>query len=55
LVFQCPALLDSINATDSVTFPPRDHRNPRVKDTHEKALMKLSILGLEKTENRFPS
>jgi phospholipid/cholesterol/gamma-HCH transport system ATP-binding protein len=55
MVFQYAALLDSLNVMDNVAFPLREHTKFKEKEIRDRVLEKLSILGLEKTENRFPS
>lgn len=55
MVFQYAALLDSMSVMDNVAFPLREHTKLRDKEVRAKVLEKLSILGLENTENRFPS
>ena len=55
MVFQYAALLDSLTVMDNVAFPLREHTRLRAKEIRERVLEKLAILGLEGTENRFPS
>jgi phospholipid/cholesterol/gamma-HCH transport system ATP-binding protein len=55
MVFQYAALLDSMSVLDNVAFPLREHTKLKEKDIKTKVLEKLQILGLENTENRFPS
>jgi len=55
MVFQYAALLDSMNVLDNVAFPLREHTKLSEKEIRGRVLEKLSILGLEGTEKRFPS
>jgi phospholipid/cholesterol/gamma-HCH transport system ATP-binding protein len=55
MVFQYAALLDSLNVMDNIAFPLREHTKLKEKEVRERVLEKLSILGLEGTETRFPS
>ncbi|HVU02167.1 MAG TPA: ABC transporter ATP-binding protein, partial [Polyangiaceae bacterium] len=55
MVFQYAALLDSLNVLDNVAFPLREHTKLSEKEIRKRVIEKLSILGLEKIETRFPS
>ncbi len=55
MVFQYSALLDSMNVMDNVAFPLREHTGLREKEIRKRVLEKLSILGLENIDERFPS
>jgi phospholipid/cholesterol/gamma-HCH transport system ATP-binding protein len=55
MVFQYSALLDSLSVMENVAFPLREHTKLRNREIKERVRDKLSILGLEGTENRFPS
>jgi len=55
MVFQYAALLDSLTVLDNVAFPLREHTKLREKEIRERVLDKLSLLGLENIERRFPS
>jgi phospholipid/cholesterol/gamma-HCH transport system ATP-binding protein len=55
MVFQYSALLDSLSVFDNVAFPLREHTKLKAKEIKSRVLEKLRILGLEGTENKFPS
>jgi phospholipid/cholesterol/gamma-HCH transport system ATP-binding protein len=55
MVFQYSALLDSMNVMDNVAFPLREHTKLKEKEIKQRVIEKLSALGLEKIEMRFPS
>jgi phospholipid/cholesterol/gamma-HCH transport system ATP-binding protein len=55
MVFQYSALLDSMNVLDNLAFPLREHTKMREREIREKIRDKLSVLGLEGIEKRFPS
>lgn len=55
MVFQYAALLDSLSVMDNVAFPLREHTKLKEKEIRARVLEKLAILGLQNTENRFPS
>jgi len=55
MVFQYSALLDSMNVLDNVAFPLREHTKLSEKEIRKRVEEKLGILGLEKTEKKFPS
>jgi phospholipid/cholesterol/gamma-HCH transport system ATP-binding protein len=55
MVFQYSALLDSMNVLDNVAFPLREHTKLGEREIREKVHEKLSVLGLENVEERFPS
>jgi phospholipid/cholesterol/gamma-HCH transport system ATP-binding protein len=55
MVFQYSALLDSMTVLDNVAFPLREHTRLREREIRERVREKLGVLGLEGTENRYPS
>src|SRR5689334_15262614 len=55
MVFQYSALLDSMNVLDNVAFPLREHTKLKEREIRDRVREKLAVLGLEGTENRFPS
>ena len=55
MVFQYSALLDSMTVLENVGFPLREHTKLRDKEIRQRVLEKLSVLGLEGIEKRFPS
>jgi phospholipid/cholesterol/gamma-HCH transport system ATP-binding protein len=55
MVFQYSALLDSMNVLDNVAFPLREHSKLKEREIKDKVLDKLKVLGLEGTDQRFPS
>ena len=55
MVFQYSALLDSMDVLDNVAFPLREHTKLREREIREKVREKLSVLGLENIESRYPS
>jgi phospholipid/cholesterol/gamma-HCH transport system ATP-binding protein len=55
MVFQYSALLDSMNVLDNVAFPLREHTKLREQEVRDRVREKLSTLGLEGTEEKFPS
>jgi phospholipid/cholesterol/gamma-HCH transport system ATP-binding protein len=55
MVFQYSALLDSMNVLDNVAFPLREHTKLKEREIKDKVLEKLKVLGLEGTDQRFPS
>jgi phospholipid/cholesterol/gamma-HCH transport system ATP-binding protein len=55
MVFQYSALLDSMSVLENVAFPLREHTKLREKEIRDRVRDKLSILGLENIEKRFPS
>lgn len=55
MVFQYSALLDSMNVMDNVAFPLREHTKLREKEIRQRVLEKLSVLGLDDIDKRFPS
>jgi phospholipid/cholesterol/gamma-HCH transport system ATP-binding protein len=55
MVFQYSALLDSMNVLDNVAFPLREHSKLKEREIKAKVLEKLKVLGLEGTDQRFPS
>ena len=55
MVFQYSALLDSLSVLDNVAFPLVEHTKLKKKEIRDKVLETLRILGLEGTEDLFPS
>jgi phospholipid/cholesterol/gamma-HCH transport system ATP-binding protein len=55
MVFQYSALLDSMNVLENVAFPLREHTKLGEKEIRERVRDKLAVLGLEGTEQKFPS
>ncbi|MEZ4223797.1 MAG: ATP-binding cassette domain-containing protein [Polyangiaceae bacterium] len=55
MVFQYSALLDSMNVMDNVAFPLREHTKLGEKEIRKRVRDKLSVLGLENIDQRFPS
>jgi phospholipid/cholesterol/gamma-HCH transport system ATP-binding protein len=55
MVFQYSALLDSMNVLDNVAFPLREHTKLKEREIKAKVLEKLKAVGLEGTDQRFPS
>jgi phospholipid/cholesterol/gamma-HCH transport system ATP-binding protein len=55
MVFQYSALLDSMNVLDNVAFPLREHTKLKEREIKAKVLDKLKAVGLEGTDQRFPS
>ena len=55
MVFQYAALLDSLSVLENVAFPLREHTKLKNREIRDRVLHKLAILGLEGTEDRFPS
>ena len=55
MVFQYSALLDSMNVLDNVAFPLREHTKLKEREIKDKVLEKLKAVGLEGTDQRFPS
>jgi phospholipid/cholesterol/gamma-HCH transport system ATP-binding protein len=55
MVFQHAALFDSMTVFDNVAFPLREHTRLGRREIRTRVLDKLSILGLEGAEERFPS
>ncbi len=55
MVFQYSALLDSMDVLDNVAFPLREHTKLREREIRERVREKLSVLGLENIESRYPS
>jgi phospholipid/cholesterol/gamma-HCH transport system ATP-binding protein len=55
MVFQYSALLDSMNVLENVAFPLREHLRLKEREIRERVRDKLAVLGLEGTEERFPS
>jgi phospholipid/cholesterol/gamma-HCH transport system ATP-binding protein len=47
--------LDSMNVLDNVAFPLREHSKLKEREIKAKVLEKLKVLGLEGTDQRFPS
>jgi phospholipid/cholesterol/gamma-HCH transport system ATP-binding protein len=55
MVFQYAALLDSLTVMDNLAFPLREHTAMRPAEIRAEVLKKLQLLGLEGTENLYPS
>lgn len=55
MVFQYAALLDSLSILENVAFPLREHTQYSDREIRERVHTKLSELGLENVEERFPS
>ena len=55
MVFQYSALLDSMNVLENVAFPLREHTKLAEKEIRERVRDKLGVLGLQGTEEKFPS
>jgi phospholipid/cholesterol/gamma-HCH transport system ATP-binding protein len=55
MVFQYSALLDSMNVLENVAFPLREHTKLRDREIRDRVREKLAVLGLEGTEERYPS
>ncbi len=55
MVFQYSALLDSMNVLDNIAFPLREHTSLREREVRERVREKLAVLGLDGTEERYPS
>lgn len=55
MVFQYAALLDSLNVLENVAFPLREHTRLSSREVRDKVRDKLAVLGLEGTEELFPS
>jgi phospholipid/cholesterol/gamma-HCH transport system ATP-binding protein len=55
MVFQYSALLDSLDVLENVAFPLREHKKLKEKEIRDMVKEKLAILGLQGTEDRFPS
>ena len=56
MVFQYSALLDSMTVLENVAFPLREHkRHMKDREVRERVAEKLRVLGLENTEERYPS
>jgi phospholipid/cholesterol/gamma-HCH transport system ATP-binding protein len=55
MVFQYSALLDSMNVLENVAFPLREHTKLKEREIRDRVRDKLAVLGLEGTEQRFPS
>ena len=55
MVFQYSALLDSMNVLENIAFPLREHTKLKEREIRDRVREKLAVLGLEGTEERFPS
>jgi len=55
MVFQYSALLDSMNVLENIAFPLREHTKLRDREIRDRVRDKLAVLGLEGTEERYPS
>ena len=55
MVFQGAALFDSMNVYENVAFPLREHfKHMPEREIREKVHQKLSVVGLEDVDERFP-
>jgi phospholipid/cholesterol/gamma-HCH transport system ATP-binding protein len=55
MVFQGSALFDSMTVYENVSFPLREHSRLSEADIRKKVAEKLSIVGLEDVEDRYPA
>lgn len=55
MVFQSPALFDSLSIMDNVAFGLRENTKMQEPEIKERVRNALSIVGLSGTENQFPS
>jgi phospholipid/cholesterol/gamma-HCH transport system ATP-binding protein len=55
MVFQYAALLDSMSVLENVAFPLREHTHLPEAEIRREVSEKLRLLGLQGTENLFPS
>ncbi len=55
LVFQYAALFDSLNVYDNISFGLKHHKNLDQKSTAKIVTERLADVGMEGTENLFPS
>jgi phospholipid/cholesterol/gamma-HCH transport system ATP-binding protein len=55
MVFQYAALLDSLSVMENVAFPLREHTKLKEREIRERVRDKLTLLGLEGTDHKFPS
>lgn len=55
MVFQSPALFDSMTIGDNVAFPLREHRNMSEEEIQRAVSEKLSLVDLEGMEHLLPS
>jgi phospholipid/cholesterol/gamma-HCH transport system ATP-binding protein len=55
MVFQYAALLDSLTVFDNVAFPLREHAKLSKREVRDRVIEMLTILGLPRTENLYPS
>jgi phospholipid/cholesterol/gamma-HCH transport system ATP-binding protein len=55
MVFQYSALLDSMTVLENIAFPLREHTKFKEREIRDRVRDKLAVLGLEGTEERFPS
>jgi phospholipid/cholesterol/gamma-HCH transport system ATP-binding protein len=53
-LFQSAALFDSISVGENVAFPMRRHTRLSDRDIHERAMAKLTSVGLEKDYDKMP-
>jgi phospholipid/cholesterol/gamma-HCH transport system ATP-binding protein len=54
-VFQYGALFDSFTIHENLAYPLREHTTLNEKQIHQKVILTLKQLGLEGSENLFPS
>jgi phospholipid/cholesterol/gamma-HCH transport system ATP-binding protein len=55
MVFQGSALFDSMTVYENVSFPLREHSQLSEAEIRKKVAEKLSIVGLEDVEERYPA
>ena len=55
MVFQSPALFDSLTIMDNVAFGLRENTKTKESEIKRRVLDALDIVGLHGTENQFPS
>ncbi len=55
MVFQSPALFDSLTIMDNIAFGLRENTKIPEAEIKERVLKALHIVGLDGTENQFPS
>lgn len=54
-LFQNAALFDSMNVSENVAFPLREHTDLSEKEIKEIVSDRLRMVGLSETENKYPS
>lgn len=55
MVFQAAALFDSMSVYENVAFPLREHREMKEEEIRETVRKKLSMMGLNNVEQKFPA